>query len=185
MMAGIETKNADATVAALQTDTIYTLLPPAGITVVPGSVKATLGQAVAPAPAADPATTTTTPAADTTTESSSSSGGSNAGAIAGAVIGVVAGVAILGGAGFWVSRVHQLACQPPTASMQSSLSCNGWPPAVRRIGLVHPTHRTLAFCPAVLPPPEGGQGRRRQPGGRPHQLVQPCFPAHGRRDRHG
>lgn len=98
MMAGIDTKNADATVAALGTDTVYTLLAPAGITVAPGSVKAYLGAPVVPS--------TDGSAADASgsgsSSSSSTSSGSNAGVIAGAVVGVVVGLGALGG-GLWVS----------------------------------------------------------------------------------
>lgn len=113
-MVGMETKNADATVAALQTDTVYTLLSPAGITVVPGSVKATLGAPLVPAPAptdgSAPADgspngstdSATDGSAPTTDGSSDGGGGSNTGAIVGAVVGVVAVVAIGGGIAFVV-----------------------------------------------------------------------------------
>lgn len=99
-----------------QTDTIFTLLSPAGVTVVPGSVKAALGAPVPPTASTPTASTptattdaaTTGASTDTTSteaasaiEGSSSGGGSNAGAIAGAVIGVLAGVALIGG-GAWV-----------------------------------------------------------------------------------
>lgn len=163
MMAGIDTKNADATVAALkvgarsqgrgcqqgtasrpagllcrplcclkdwrgprhiaaptpscipssphpQTDTVYTLLAPAGVTVVPGSVQVALGAPVPPTTeaAASGASASTSTSAEAGSDGSSSGGGSNGGAIAGAVIGVLAGVAIIGG-GAWVS----LACCLP------------------------------------------------------------------------
>lgn len=103
VMAGIETKNADATVAALGTDTVYTLLAPAGITVAPGSVKAYLGSPVVPT--TDGSGSTSADASGSGSSGSSSSGGgggSNTGAIVGAVVGVVVGLGALGG-GFWVS----------------------------------------------------------------------------------
>ncbi|EFN50750.1 hypothetical protein CHLNCDRAFT_59447 [Chlorella variabilis] len=116
VIAGMETKNADATVAALQTDTVYTLLSPAGITVVPGTIKAGLGAPAVPAPATDAAATTgsdttTTDGEASTTDSSTSSddGGSNTGAIMGAVCGVLAGVIILGGGAFWYIRRRRAA----------------------------------------------------------------------------
>ncbi|KAL4438527.1 hypothetical protein ABPG77_000175 [Micractinium sp. CCAP 211/92] len=114
VMVGMETKNADATLAALQTDTVFTLLSPAGITVVPGSVKATLGAPVVPAPAAP--SEGSAPTADGSTnggasdgaaapsESGSSGGGSNTGAIVGGVIGALAVVAIGGGIAFMIRR---------------------------------------------------------------------------------
>jgi hypothetical protein len=118
VIASITTKNAAATVSALQGDTVSTLLTPAGVSVVPGTVKAQLGAPVVPAPAPATATgdaTTATPAAEsvpstgdaTTTDGGSSGGGggSNAGAIAGAVVGVIGGIALLGG-GFWVSELE-------------------------------------------------------------------------------
>lgn len=121
VIASITTKNAAATVSALQGDTVSTLLAPAGVSVVPGTVKAQLGAPVVPAPAPATATgdaTTATPAAEsvpstgdaTTTDGGSSSGGggSNAGAIAGAVVGVIGGIALLGG-GFWVSELEGFA----------------------------------------------------------------------------
>lgn len=101
MMAGIETKNADATVAALGTDTVYTLLAPAGIAVAPGSVKAYLGSPVVPT--TDGSGSASADASGSgSSGSSSSGGGSNTGAIVGAVVGVVVGLGALGG-GFWVS----------------------------------------------------------------------------------
>lgn len=107
MMAGIETKNADATVAALATDTVYTLLSPAGITVAPGSVKAYLGAPVVPTASEGSSSSASgsegASGSDGSSQGGSSSGGgSNAGAIAGAVIGVLVGLGALGG-GFWVS----------------------------------------------------------------------------------
>ncbi|KAI3424258.1 hypothetical protein D9Q98_009612 [Chlorella vulgaris] len=121
VIASITTKNAAATVSALQGDTVSTLLAPAGVSVVPGTVKAQLGAPVVPAPAPATATgdaTTATPAAEsvpstgdaTTTDGGSSSGGggSNAGAIAGAVVGVIGGIALLGG-GFWYWRRRKAA----------------------------------------------------------------------------
>ncbi|PSC74458.1 chitin deacetylase-like isoform e [Micractinium conductrix] len=97
----IETKNADATVKALQTDTIYTLLTPTGITVVPGTVKAALGAPVVPTPATDagaaPAGEVSEPDIRPpagTTDATSSDGSSNIGLIVGAVCGAVALVAV-------------------------------------------------------------------------------------------
>ena len=110
VMAGIDTKNADATVAALGTDTVYTLLAPAGITVAPGSVKAYLGAPVVPSTdgsAADASGSDSGSTTTTTSSSSSSSSGSNAGVIAGAVVGVVVGLGALGG-GLWVSGTWEL-----------------------------------------------------------------------------
>lgn len=123
VMVGMETKNADATLAALQTDTVFTLLSPAGITVVPGSVKATLGAPVVPAAAAP--SEGSAPTADGSTnggasdgaaapsESGSSGGGSNTGAIVGGVIGALAVVAIGGGIAFVVSPPAQGGCSLP------------------------------------------------------------------------
>lgn len=109
VMAGLETKNAEATVSALRADTVVSLMAPAGVAVVPGSVKATLGAPVIPTetpPATADAAASGTPAeADAPAAESSSSGGgggSNTGAIVGAVVGVLVGVAAVGG-GTWVS----------------------------------------------------------------------------------
>lgn len=106
MMAGIETKNADATVAALGTDTVYTLLAPAGIAVAPGSVKAYLGSPVVPTTDGSGSASADASADASGSGSSGSSnsggGGSNTGAIVGAVVGVVVGLGALGG-GLWVS----------------------------------------------------------------------------------
>ena len=108
VMAGIDTKNADATVAALGTDTVYTLLAPAGITVAPGSVKAYLGAPVVPSTDGSAADASGSDSGSTSSSSSSSSSsGSNAGVIAGAVVGVVVGLGALGG-GLWVSGTWEL-----------------------------------------------------------------------------
>ncbi|KAL4424144.1 hypothetical protein ABPG75_001445 [Micractinium tetrahymenae] len=112
VMVGMETKNADATVAALQTDTVYTLLSPASIDVVPGSVKATLGAPVVPTPPApaDGSAPATDGSADGAADGSSGGGGgSNTGAIVGAVVGVVAVVAIGGGIAFVMIRRRRAA----------------------------------------------------------------------------
>lgn len=139
VIASLESKNAEAAVAALQTDTVYTLLVPAGITVVPGSVKAALGAYVAPAPVVEATPTTPTDAAATpvdaagnptdsapaasggdavaATEGSSSSGGggggSSIGPIIGGVVGGLAAVAIIVGAVVVVSwLLAWLGCLP-------------------------------------------------------------------------
>lgn len=139
MIVGVETKNADATVAALQTDTVYTLLSPAGVTVVPGSVKATLGAPVVPTPSAP--TDGSAPPADGSTEgdsagsaapsdsgSSDGGGGSNTGAIVGAVVGVVAVVAIGGGIAFVVSPLGSMGGRPPAAAAETVGRCWGQVP---------------------------------------------------------
>lgn len=130
VIVGVETKNADATVAALQTDTVYTLLSPAGVTVVPGSVKATLGAPVVPTPSAP--TDGSAPPADGSTEgdsagsaapsdsgSSDGGGGSNTGAIVGAVVGVVAVVAIGGGIAFVMIRRRRARAAEAQESMRT------------------------------------------------------------------
>ena len=109
VVAVVQTQNADSAVTALNTDTIYSLLSPAGIAVVPGSVKAMLGlPAPTPAPGAAATTITTTTATPTDSSSSSSSGSTQAaaapsptggssssiGAIVGGVVGGLAVVAI-------------------------------------------------------------------------------------------
>jgi hypothetical protein len=119
VIAGMETKNADATVVALNTETVFTLLAPAGITVVPGSVKAGLGAPVVPGPAVEaaaPATDSATPtdrvAATETdassdaapTDSSSSGGVSSIGPIIGGVVGCLAAAAIIAAVVVVVSR---------------------------------------------------------------------------------
>jgi cobalamin biosynthesis Mg chelatase CobN len=129
VIVAISTRNANATVAALQTDTVYTLLTPAGINATPGTIKATLGAPAAPAPAAAPtdngssdggstdgdstddSTTDDGAPAEGDTQGSAastdddSSGSSNIGAIVGGVVGgVLAAVAL--GAGVWVRLVE-------------------------------------------------------------------------------
>ena len=122
MVAVVQTQNADSAVTALNTDTIYSLLSPAGIAVVPGSVKALLGL-LAPTPAPSAAATTTTDTTTTTTAPTDSSstqaaaapsptGGSSTsiGAIVGGVVGGLAVVAI-GVAVFVVSRAPLMSGQ--------------------------------------------------------------------------
>ena len=139
VIAGMETKNADATVAALNTDTVFTLLAPAGITVVPGSVKAGLGAPVLPQPAVEaaaPATNTAIPADSAAaatetdassdaaaTEGGSSGGGSSIGPIIGGVVGGLAAAAIIAAIVVVVSRCsvasscicQRLHCPNPSA----------------------------------------------------------------------
>lgn len=129
MMAGIETKNADATVAALGTDTVYTLLAPAGITVAPGTVKAYLGAPVVPSTDGSSADASSS---GSSSSDSSSSGGSNTGVIVGAVVGAVVGLGALGG-GIWVSSARggwgaccwaeQLLLQAPASVLCYAASC--------------------------------------------------------------
>jgi len=104
VMAGIETKNADATVAALGTDTVYTLLAPAGITVAPGTVKAYLGAPVVPSSDGSSSDASSSGSSSSSSDSSSG-GGSNTGVIVGAVVGAVVGLGALGG-GIWVSSAR-------------------------------------------------------------------------------
>lgn len=164
VIAKIETKNADATVAAINTDTVYTLLTPAGISVVPNTVKAALGAPVLPAPA--PTTDTTVPA-DTAagTDTVATTGGeaaaqqgddvaaapaptgdssSNTGAIVGAVVGSIAGVALIAGGVFMYMRRRKATAVD--ADAQAAARNNSYNPAfdagARHNGGVTATIRT-------------------------------------------
>lgn len=143
VITSLESKNAEAAVAALQTDTVFTLLAPAGITVVPGSVKAALGAYVAPAPVVEATPTPTDSAAtpvdaagnptdsapaasgsDTaaaTDGSSSSGGGSSIGPIVGGVVGGLAAVAIIVGA-VVVMRRRKAAAAASTSAADAQIA---------------------------------------------------------------